>query len=166
MSGLEEGAAQGGERVSGAPPANVIVIGIDGSSTSWDAFWWACGETRRLCGRAVAVFVESTSAAGAAAAFSPFAGGAMAFLAVNEAESAHAQALRTKTCGYARDHGIDLTFVHARGNTAKELLRVAEADHADLIVVGASTKAHHHVAGSLGRRLIGKRHAPIIVVVP
>ena len=40
----------------------VVVVGIDGSDTSWDAFCWACGETRRLGGRTVAVFVGPTSA--------------------------------------------------------------------------------------------------------
>jgi hypothetical protein len=33
-------------------------------------------------------------------------------------------------------------------------------------VVGRSTKAWHRLAGSLGRYLITKRSAPIIVVVP
>ena len=40
-----------------APVNGRVVVGIDGSDTSWDAFCWACGETRRLGGRTVAVFV-------------------------------------------------------------------------------------------------------------
>jgi nucleotide-binding universal stress UspA family protein len=77
-----------------------------------------------------------------------------------------AEELGDQVLTYGRDHGVDLTFVHTHGDTAKELLRIANADHADLLVVGRSTKARHHLAGSLGRRLVGRGGAPIIVVVP
>lgn len=151
---------------SGAPATTVVVIGIDGSTTSWDAFWWACGEARRTFGRAIAVFVTPVGGSGLAAASarcSPFAVDCAAF---DEVASAEADELRDQAFGYATERGVDLKFVHLRGDIAKELLRVAEADHADLIVVGKSTKARHHLAGSLGRRLIRRRHAPVVVVVP
>jgi nucleotide-binding universal stress UspA family protein len=150
----------------GAPAATVIVVGIDGSDTSWDAFYWACGETRRTSGRAVAVFVSPVVATGAAAASarcSPYAIDCQAF---EEVAVAQAEQLGGQAATYAADHQVRLTFVHLRGNTAKELLRIADADHADLIVVGKSAKARHQLAGSLGRRLIRKRQAPIVVVVP
>ena len=35
----------------GPVTAAVVVAGLDGSKTSWDAFWWACGEAQRLDGR-------------------------------------------------------------------------------------------------------------------
>jgi len=68
--------------------------------------------------------------------------------------------------GYAVGHDVDLTFIHATGDAASELLRLATALRADQIVVGRSMKARHHLAGSLGRRLAGKREAPVVVVVP
>jgi nucleotide-binding universal stress UspA family protein len=142
-----------------------VIVGLDGSDTSWDAFWWACGETKRLAGRAVAVLVSPAADSALVAASASFAA-ASAYGSIAQVTSELAEELRQKACRYALDHGIDLTFVHARGDPAHELLRVAEAEHADLIVVGSSTKARHHVAGSLGRRLIGRRRAPIIVVVP
>jgi nucleotide-binding universal stress UspA family protein len=37
--------------------APVIVVGLDGSSTSWDAFSWAAGEATRSKGNLVAVYV-------------------------------------------------------------------------------------------------------------
>jgi nucleotide-binding universal stress UspA family protein len=37
---------------------------------------------------------------------------------------------------------------------------------ADLIVVGKSSKLRHHLAGSLGRRLVSRHDAPAVVVVP
>jgi len=142
----------------------VVVVGIDGSDTSWDALCWACGETSRLGGRTVAVFVGPTSAATTATA--SFGGAVVAYGAIQQTMIDQAEELGDQIRGYALDHGVNLTFVHTQGDTAAELLRIAGSDHADLIVVGRSTKARHHLAGSLGRRLVGRHGAPIIVVVP
>jgi nucleotide-binding universal stress UspA family protein len=144
----------------------VIVVGIDGSETSWDAFWWACGETRRLSGRVVAVFVGPTSAARAAASTAPFCASFLALGVIEQTENEQATQLSQETFRYAADHGLQFTFVHTHGDTAQELLRVAVGARADLIVVGRSAKARHHIAGSLGRRLTRNHKAPIIVVVP
>jgi nucleotide-binding universal stress UspA family protein len=142
----------------------VVVVGFDGSDTSWDALCWACGETSRLGGRTVAVFVGPTSAATTAAA--SFGGAAVAYGAIQQTMIDQAEGLANQIRRYALDHGVELTFVHTHGDAAMELLRIASSDHADLIVVGRSTKARHHLAGSLGRRLVGRRNAPIVVVVP
>jgi nucleotide-binding universal stress UspA family protein len=140
----------------------VVVVGIDGSDASWDALYWACGETSRLGGRTLAVFVGPISAASSAASFA----GAMAYGTIQQTMIDQAEELGDQIRGYARDHAVDLTFVHTRGDTATELLRIAGSDHADLIVVGRSIKARHHFAGSLGRRLVGRSNAPVVVVVP
>src|ERR1700690_3715569 len=50
-------------------PAAMVLVGIDGSGTSWNALSWACGEARRLRGRAVAVFVSSSADGGIPAGF-------------------------------------------------------------------------------------------------
>src|ERR1700683_2934310 len=101
----------------------VVVVGIDGSGTSWDAFHWACGETRRLDGRTVAVFVGSTSgAASAPAAASGVAGLAGA---VQQTATEQAAELGERVLSYAQDLGLNLTFVHTRGDTVTELLRIA-----------------------------------------
>ncbi len=150
----------------GDPVKARVVVGIDGSDTSWDAFCWACGETGRLGGRTVAVFVDQTSGAAAASATASLAGAAVALGDIQQSFTDQAHQLADQVCAHGRDHGVDVTFVHAHGDTAKELLRIANADHADLLVVGRSTKARHHLAGSLGRRLVGKRGAPVVVVVP
>ncbi|HEY1832624.1 MAG TPA: universal stress protein [Acidimicrobiales bacterium] len=144
----------------------VVVVGIDGSATSWDAFHWACGETRRMAGRTVAVFVGPTSAAVSASATASFAGAVGAYGAIEETVTDQAEELGDLIRRHGYDLGVDVTFIHTRGDTATELLRTAVSFHADLVVVGRSTKARHHVAGSLGRRLVGRRHAPVIVVVP
>jgi nucleotide-binding universal stress UspA family protein len=142
-----------------------VVVGIDGSDTSWDAFCWACGESRRLGGRTVAVFVGPTSGVASSTAAS-FGGAVVAYGAIQQTMIDQAEELSEQIRAYGRDHGVDVAFVYTQGDTAKELLRIANADHADLLVVGRSTKARHHLAGSLGRRLVGRRDAPIVVVVP
>jgi hypothetical protein len=50
--------------------------------------------------------------------------------------------------------------------TCPALTSVASAMHADLVVVGRSAKMRHRRAGSLGRRLVGRKDAPVVVVVP
>src|SRR5271155_1330097 len=35
-----------------------IVVGVDGSESAWNAYWWSRGEAKRLRGRIVAVFVS------------------------------------------------------------------------------------------------------------
>lgn len=144
----------------------LIVVGIDGSDTSWDAFCWACGETNRLEGRTVAVFVGPTSGAASATASASLTGAVVPYGAIQQSMTDQAQKLSEQVRAYGQDHGVDVAFVHTQGDTAKELLRIANADQADLLVVGRSTKARHHIAGSLGRRLVGRRGAPIVVVVP
>ena len=42
----------------------VVVVGVDDSESSWDAFWWSCGESQRLGGRIVAVFVSPATGSG------------------------------------------------------------------------------------------------------
>jgi nucleotide-binding universal stress UspA family protein len=151
----------------GGDPVNArVVVGIDGSDTSWDAFCWACGETKRLGGRTVAVFVEPTAGAASATATASFSGAAVAYGAIRQSMTDQAEELGDQIRAYGHDHSVDVTFILARGDIAKELLRIANADHADLLVVGRSTKVRHHIAGSLGRRLVGRRGAPIVVVVP
>ena len=150
----------------GPVTAAVVVAGLDGSKTSWDAFWWACGEAQRLDGRLVAVFVSSCADACMAVMASTAAGVAASdYAAVERAAAAEARSLRAEVQGHGSD-GLDVAFVHARGDPATELLRVAGEVGADMIVVGRSIKARHQIAGSLGRCLIGKRRSPIVVVVP
>ena len=147
-----------------AAAAAVVLVGIDGSETSWGALSWACGEARRLRGRAVAVFVSSSAGSGIPASSycgAPFDCGWNDCTATGRAD-----ALRRELEQYAVEHDVALAFVHTDGDAASELLRVATALRADQIVVGRSMKARHHLAGSLGCRLVGKRKAPVVVVVP
>jgi nucleotide-binding universal stress UspA family protein len=91
--------------------------------------------------------------------------GAM-LVSVDQVAREWAEHLRGQTKQFAANRGVHLSFIHARGDAAAEILRIATAHHADQVVVGRSKKARHRLAGSLGRRLIGKRNAPVVVVVP
>jgi K+-sensing histidine kinase KdpD len=137
----------------------VVVVGVDGSDTSWDAFWWACGEANRLGGQTVAVFVSGT---GGWPDVAIAADCAYKYLMATE----RAEQLRRQVQRHAADQAIKVAFVHVSGDATTQLLRIAAAHRADQIVVGRSTKNRHQLAGSLGRRLVGKRKAPVVVVVP
>jgi nucleotide-binding universal stress UspA family protein len=149
-------------------PTTVVVVGVDDSGSSWDAFWWSCGEAKRLGGGIVAVFVSPPTGSGIAAT----AAGATALGATpveifwSQATTETAERLRLKISTYAMDGSVDFEFVHATGDPATELSRIAAARGADLIVVGKSCKVLHRLAGSLGRRLLKKRNGPVVVIVP
>lgn len=140
--------------------APLIVVGLDGSSTSWDAFSWAAGEANRSNGSLVAVYI--IPAVEPAAAF----GESLGYAAVEEARGEVAAQLRDEAQRRANDLGVPLRFVSERGDTAPTITRIARSLGADLIVVGRSAKMLHHLAGSLGRRLVSRNDAPVIAVVP
>lgn len=154
-------------RPGGSPDCTAaVVVGLDGSQTSWDAFWWACGEARRLGGHVVAVFVSSCADAGMAMATAAVGVSLCDYAAAERSATEQAGWLLAEVRRHAADDGPEVCFLHARGDPARELLRIAVDVGADLIVVGKSTKARHHIAGSLGRYLIARRSAPVVAVVP
>jgi nucleotide-binding universal stress UspA family protein len=157
-----EPTARGG---SGSTPT--IVTGFDGSGPSWDALWWACGEAKRLGGRAIAVFVSPALDVNFCMVSAMGFGAAECALALGQANAEHAARLRAEIESRAAgDSDLDLAFIQAWGDPGQELVRIAEEVKADVIAVGRSTKVRHRLAGSLGRRLLAKRGTPIIVVVP
>jgi K+-sensing histidine kinase KdpD len=149
------------------PGTPSVVVGIDGSASSWDAYWWAYGEARRLSGRLLAVYVSPVASASLAAASTASGVAVLDHHSVERTIVEQAEHLREeirRCC--AQEHGVRVTFVHARGTAGGELLRISEMVNADVLVVGRSEKARHQFAGSLGRHLISKRGAPVVVVVP
>jgi nucleotide-binding universal stress UspA family protein len=149
-------------------PTPVIVVGVDASERSWDAFWWSCGEAKRVGGRIIAVFVSAAAGFGSGMAAANALAGipAVDFYWMDQIATELAEQLRLKLSVSAVDAAVDFNFIHVRGDASVELVRMAVAQNANLIVVGKSSKVLHHLVGSLGRRLIGKRNAPVVVVVP
>ena len=85
-------------------------------------------------------------------------------IARSEAFEQTAADLRHEAEKTAREHGISLTFVATWGDSLAELHRIAREMCADAIVVGASTKAGHRLAGSLAVRLVRASRWPVTVV--
>jgi nucleotide-binding universal stress UspA family protein len=149
-------------------PRAGVVVGLDGSPSSWDAFWWACGEARRRGQKLLAVFVSHATGAGAgvaavACAFAPLPSVVHEWQRAAEEMAARLQAEVER---HATEQGVEVAFVHCWGEPAKELLRASEAAEADLIVVGKSTKSWHRLAGSISRQLVSWAGSPVVVVVP
>jgi nucleotide-binding universal stress UspA family protein len=138
----------------------VIVVGLDGSPASWDAFAFAVGQATRMNGTLTAVYatpwVETVAVFGV-----PF-----DYAAAEQAWQDVAQELHDEAEKRLRGLGLRLGFVQEHGNAAQALIRVARSVHADLIVVGKSTKMRHHLVGSLGRQLMAKPDTPVVAVVP
>ena len=142
------------------PGSPVILVGLDGSPSSWNAFSWAAGEALRVNSRMVAVYVVPL--ADAAGTFTvPF-----DYAGLEKARQVVADELRREAAHRAQELGIALSFVTERGDATQALTDVAHSLHANLLVVGRSAKVLHHLAGSLSHRLTCRKDAPVVVVVP
>jgi nucleotide-binding universal stress UspA family protein len=137
----------------------ILVVGIDGSAPSWDAFAWAAGEALRVNGRIVAVFVTPLIEPGEA--FAP-----LAYAAAAGARGQMAEELAAEVAKCADAVGVEVIFIRGMGDVARVLAEVARSEHADLMVVGRSAKTMHRLAGSVSRRLVLNRDSPATVVVP
>jgi nucleotide-binding universal stress UspA family protein len=141
----------------GAP---VIVVGLDGSPSSWDAFCWAAGEAVRIDGKLVAVYVVPL--VDSATAFDvPY-----DYAGVAQARQEISDELRGEASRRAYELGVEISFVTEHGDATHALTDIARASHAYLVVVGRSTKMMHRLAGSLSHRLTSRNDAPVVVVVP
>ncbi len=140
----------------------VLVVGVDGSTPSWDAFAWAAGEALRANGRIVAVFVtsliEPEEALGSTAP--------LGYAAAADARDQMAEELATEVASRADALDVEVRFIRGMGDAAHVLTKVAQSEHADLMVVGRSAKMLHRLAGSVSRRLVLNRDGPVLVVVP
>jgi nucleotide-binding universal stress UspA family protein len=141
-------------------PPRVIVVGVDGSPTSWDAFAWAAGAAARGNGRLVAIHVEPLG--DPAAGF----GAPIDYAGVETARQEVTRELQTEAERIASEVGVHVSFVVERGAVTRAVCNVAKELNADLVVVGRSAKALHHIAGSLSHRLTSRNDAPVVVVVP
>ncbi len=150
--------AEGLPRQAADPTAQVIVVGLDGSPASWDAFCWAAGQATRARGSLIAVYVTS--------AVTPVVPVPGDFAYAEQAAQEVAAELKAEGEHRAAEAGVQLTFVRELGDPVHALISVARSAHADLVVVGRSAKMLHHLAGSAGRRLASRRDAPVVVVVP
>jgi nucleotide-binding universal stress UspA family protein len=135
-----------------------ILVGVDGSTTSERAGWYAAGLARRQGASVTAVYVAPVSAGLAV----PAAAGVDA--ARREADEQVADDMRRRAEAFSREFGVPIVFMAVRGDPFTELRRVAEEIRADAVVVGASAHAGHRLVGSLAVRLVKAARWPVTVV--
>jgi nucleotide-binding universal stress UspA family protein len=137
---------------------SALVVGVDGSDTSWHAFHYAVGQARRQGARVVAVYAESL--VGAAFAGSS----ALALPALDTSADELRTELRTAVESIAAEHGVDVEFVVRTADPVLALTEIAEQVRADAILVGASTQAAHRLFGSVAVRAVRAGRWPVTVV--
>jgi nucleotide-binding universal stress UspA family protein len=135
-----------------------IVVGVDGSDTSWRAAAYAVGAARRQGGQAWLVFVYVAPVAGVAA-FTP----EVVAAALTSSHQTYAQIAQTLERGL-QDLPARWELRGRTGSAFGELVRVATELRADMVVVGASSRIGHRVAGSVAARLVKVRRWPVVVV--
>jgi nucleotide-binding universal stress UspA family protein len=140
----------------GSDGPTLILVGVDGSRTSWRAAAYAVGLARRQHCRLLAVFVAPLSAGIGVAP------GAAAALSEAAAEAASEIAGRLRNA--AAELGVALEFRAVIGDPWTELKRAAAESRADAVVVGASEHAGHRIVGSLATRLVRSGKWPVTVV--
>jgi nucleotide-binding universal stress UspA family protein len=140
----------------GTDGPSVIVVGVDGSTTSLRAGAYAAGLARRQNSRLIVVYVTTVSG------FAASVPGGDAL--IRQARDEIADDLRQQVEEAAADRGLTATFRRAYGDPYTELVRIADEVRADGIVVGASMQAGHRIAGSLAIRLVRAGRWPVTVV--
>ncbi len=140
----------------GSDGPSLILIGVDGSRTSWRAAAYAAGLARRQGARLLAVHVVRLSANIGAV---PGAAGAL-----NEAATQAAHDVERRLRDGAAEVGVDLEFRSMVGDPWTELTRAAAESKADAVIVGASEHAGHRIVGSLATRLVRAGKWPVTVV--
>ncbi|MFC9972951.1 universal stress protein [Spirillospora sp. NPDC127200] len=134
----------------------VIVAGVDGSDTSLRAAAYAWGLARRSDARLLLVHVTPVAAL---STLTP--GGAAVMREAAEQISAE---LRAELERAAAQAPVRYELVNEAGDPYTVLARVADAERADAVVVGASTQAGHRLIGSVAVRLVRAGRWPVTVV--
>jgi nucleotide-binding universal stress UspA family protein len=141
---------------SGVGGPQVIVAGVDGSPTSLRAGAYAAGLARRQRCRLVVVHVAT---APTLAYLSPD-----VTAAARDAARQATEEIREEVLASAARLGIDVEFRAGEGDPFTVLCRVATEVRADLVVVGASSRLGHRIAGSVAIRLVKTGRWPVTVV--
>jgi nucleotide-binding universal stress UspA family protein len=141
----------------GADGPAMLVVGVDGSDTSWRALYYAFGLARRQHTTVLAVFARTTA---------PVTVGddGTIFGALEQASFESAAELRAAIQALAADYGVPAEFICRAGDAVHALTEIAAERHADALVIGASQARLHHLLGSKAIRAVRRCRCPVTVV--
>jgi nucleotide-binding universal stress UspA family protein len=148
----------------GTDGPRAIVVGIEDSPTSLRALDYAAGLARRQGARLVAVHVRPLRTMQCAIDPCGYRCSGDAARAALDAQDALEAELRADVDRLPRLWGVGIDLVVRDGDPLRELTAVAADQHADSLVVGASTRPGSRVAGSVAARLVRRRRWPVTVV--
>ncbi|MFJ5259927.1 universal stress protein [Streptomyces sp. NPDC088387] len=141
----------------GTDGPKVIVVGVDGSDSSWRAASYAGGLARRQRALLAIVYVQPVMAAGAAL------GAPVADTTDQIAEGLVAE-IREATERLKGIWDVRWEFHTFPGDAYSGLVKAADDLKADAVVVGASEQAGHRIVGSVAVRLVKAGRWPVTVV--
>ncbi|MFK0158428.1 universal stress protein [Streptomyces sp. NPDC090499] len=141
----------------GTDGPKVIVVGMDGSDSSWRATSYAAGLARRQHALLAVVYVQPVLAAGAAL------GAPVAETTDEIAEELVAQ-IRDAAERLRGIFEVRWEFHTFRGDAFNGMVKAADELKADAVVVGASEQAGHRFIGSVAIRLVKAGRWPVTVV--
>ncbi|WP_028936868.1 universal stress protein [Pseudonocardia spinosispora] len=136
----------------------VILVAIDGSTTSSRAGAWAAGLARRQGSRLLCVYVANQPA------FASMAMGMGGEIPVNFGNDEVAKEILEDVRANAKAYQVSAEFLVRSGDPVTEIERVADEVKVDAVVVGASTQAGHRLIGSVAVRLVRAGRWPVTVV--
>ncbi|MGW4895405.1 universal stress protein [Kitasatospora sp. NPDC004240] len=161
---VPEGAGEPGRAVApagfelGTDGPTVILVGLDGSESSWRATAYAAGLARRQNATLAVVYVQPVLAAATVLA------GAAVEETTREIAEELLAALREAEQRLRDLWRLDWRFLTLRGDPYTGLARTADDLRADAVVVGGSEQAGHRVIGSVAVRMVKAGRWPVTVV--
>ncbi len=136
---------------------STLVVGVDGSDTSWRALYYAFGLARRQRTTVIAVYAVTA----------PVGAGVYDATIVDAAEQTNRQIsdeLQSAIRVLAGDYGVRTEFLSRPGDAVRTLTVIAAERHADALIIGASHALIHRLLGSKAVRAVRKRPCPVTVV--
>ncbi|GAA2336587.1 MULTISPECIES: universal stress protein [Streptomyces] len=141
----------------GTDGPKVIVVGVDGSESSWRAAAYAAGLARRQGSLLAVVYVQPVLAGGAVL-------GASVAQTTEEVAEELMQEIREAAERRRGIFEVRWEFHTFRGDPYTGLVQAADELKADAVVVGASEQAGHRFVGSVAVRLVKAGRWPVTVV--
>ena len=136
----------------------VILVAVDGSTTSVRAAAWAGGLARRQGSRLLCIYVATRPAL---AGLALTVGTDMTLERdLDQVAAELGEELRDNAARY----NVPLEYVVRPGDPVTEIVRIADEVKVDAVVVGASTQAGHRLIGSVAVRLVRMGRWPVTVV--